>query len=168
MTATIVSPLSRTQWRLLNHLDTAWRHGPARVNAHIMLAVEDGTHSDLEEMQDAGHIEAFLADTPVVVADVVGRFGSLGMEVKLTARGRKTVTGTPWMRVLRFIRQGGEGCTVKRVRTEADVDDDLLKQMDNKQLIESRIDSLPMSNFRRLPDGLLLRLTDRGREYLPR
>jgi hypothetical protein len=115
MTATIVSPLSRTQWRLLNHLENTRQRGHDRVNAHTMLAVEDGTHTDLEEMQDAELIEAFLAGVPVVVADVVGRFGSLGMEVKLTARGRKTVTGTAWMRVLRAIGQSGRSRTVAQI-----------------------------------------------------
>lgn len=166
---TTLSPLSRPQWRLLNHLENDRQHGRDQINAWKMLAVEDGTHDDLKHLQEAEHIEAFLDDVAVVVADVIGRRGSLGIEVRLTAKGRRTVTGTPWMRVLRTLADTRSGSrTVQQIKTNADADDDLLKEMDRRGLISVTFaDELPLGELQRLPDGLLLRITDRGREYLP-
>jgi hypothetical protein len=39
--------------------------------------------------------------------------------------------------------------------------------MADRGLIAVAFADIPLSSLRRLPDGLLLRLTDRGREYLP-
>jgi hypothetical protein len=167
---TIVTPYSPTKWRLLNHLHHAGSTGLIRRNFRVLLATEDGTPSDLIELDERGLIEAWLGDTQVSLENMTGLFGSnTRVEVSVTAKGRKAVTGTPWIRVLRTIGHDRDGRTIRQIKAEAEVDDDLLKKMDGRGLIEPwpNADGARLEIFRRLPEHCRLRLTDRGREHLP-
>jgi hypothetical protein len=66
--------------------------------------------------------------------------------------------------VLVAVGPGQRGRPIREVRADTQVDDDLLKAMDEAGLIQSYTD---LGMFRRLPDHARIRLTERGREYLP-
>lgn len=162
--------LGRTQWRLLNHLQTAHERGLIRRNVRVLLATEDGVWSDLIEVQDRGLVEFWFGDKPIRSDNLATLFRAEMVDVSLTSTGVRTITGDPRNRVIRALAEyTGAGRPIREVKKIADCDDDLLKEMNGLGLIEPYPDAanIRLDQFRRLPEHLVIRLAPRGREYAP-
>jgi hypothetical protein len=159
-----MTTLSPAKWRIL----TSLRRGHPD-NARRVCNEQQADPAALMELQDIDLIEASIGAIETRLGDVKPT-GLAHVAIALTAKGRHTVESDPQIRVVRWLIQGSNhAAAMQYLRRQADADDSTLRAMEDAGLIIADMADgtalIPLASFRKIPNGLFIRLTRKGRRY---
>jgi hypothetical protein len=173
MSTATMTNMSPAKWRVLNRLFFLGFSGAADARgrrAGQIMRDQDVSLETLRHLEADVLIVAHIGDLPIDLVDLDPRGGLIWGNVilRLTSAGNRKVTDTPANNVISMLAQAPRHTAKARnLRVEGEVDDETLKAMEQEGLIEGGL-HLPVEGFRRIPDGLLIKLTRKGQQYFPR
>jgi hypothetical protein len=172
VTITSLTRRPARHWRVLNWLFECVMAGqPSPVATAI--AEQAVTPPDLVHLEQSRLIQVRLGQTTISFAEQFGdritpTAAMMQTTVRLTRIGSDLLHYNDHNKVIRSMYWLKPCRDIWSVKHEIQVDDATLKELDDSRLIESVDPRVPLRGFRKLPDELKIRLTQKGRGYAPR
>ncbi len=175
MAATSYTATRPQLWRILNYTRDAATIGRACRVAAVFNTQDNTTTDDLAELEDRGWVTYLLpsdlGDIEFRWADTYARSPLILLAATMALTPAAVVKlNHPFNRVLRHLqphyRRPHPVTQVREVRRSCEVDDHTLTELAAAELIQSLDGLLALTEFRKLPARLPLRLTPKARAYM--